>query len=263
MALAKEQKYGEAAAHYQAALQVNPESAAAENNLGLLLQREGHFDEAVAHYTAAVKDDPARSEAHNNLGVLLLQRGRLSEGIGQLQEALRLNPTNIEAQCNIAMALNQEEKWQQAADLFATICPKRPGDPNLDYQFGLALYHLNRVREARSRLAAALLIQQNFPEALNLLAWILATEPHAELRNGTEAVRMAEYACQMTGRKDPVKLRTLAAAYAETGRFPEAVSTAQAALDLCTGVGREVLREEYRRMLDRFQAAQPWRSEAK
>src|SRR5262249_34993448 len=146
-----------------------------------------------------------------------------------LQEALRLNPAYTEAQCNLAIALNQQENWQQAAELFSTVYPKRPQDANLAFQYAVALYHLGRVREARSLLAAALQIHQDFPAALERLAWILATNPHDDLRNGTEAVRMAERACELTQHKGAQFMATLAAAYAEAGRFPEAETTAQKA----------------------------------
>ena len=78
-------------------------------------------------------------------------------------------------------------------------------------------------------------------------------------RNGTEAVRMSERACELTGRKDPAKLKTLAAAYAEAGRFPEATAATQAAHDLAAQAARKGLAAECLLMLEQFKAAQPWR----
>jgi tetratricopeptide (TPR) repeat protein len=259
IALAKQKKYSEAEAHYQEALQVNPESAAAEHNLARLLRNEGRFDEALAHYTAALKDDPTRAETHNNLGVLLLQLGRLAEGTAQLQEALRLNPAYTEAQCNLAIALNQQEKWQQAAELLSSLCPKRPQDANLEYQYALALYHLNRVREARNRLAAALVIHKDFPEALERLAWILATDPHDELRNGTEAVSMAERACELTQHKRAQFMTTLAASYAEAGRFAEAETAAQKAESLARDSRQSHLVVLSQEIAASAKSGKPWR----
>jgi tetratricopeptide (TPR) repeat protein len=259
IALAKEEKYSEAEANYQEALRLNPESAAAEHNLARLLHREGRFEEALAHSTAAVKDDPARPEAHNNLGILLLEKGRLAEGTAQLQEALRLNPNYTEAQCNLAIALNQQEKWQQAAELFSKVCPKRPQDANLAFQYGLALYHLNRVREARNLLAATLLRHQDFPEVLDLLAWILATAPHDDLRNGTEAVRMAERACELTQHKRAQFMATLAASYGEAGRFAEAEATAQKAESLARDSRQSALVVLSQEIAAAANSGRPWR----
>jgi hypothetical protein len=110
-----------------------------------------------------------------------------------------------------------------------------------------------------SHYASALLIQQDLPAALDGLSWILATDANPQFRNGTEAVHMSERACELTGRKDPVKLKTLAAAYAEAGRFPEAIATAQAAHDLAAQATRRGLADECLLMLEQFKAAKPWR----
>jgi Flp pilus assembly protein TadD len=133
------------------------------------------------------------------------------------------------------------------------------GDPKAHYEYALALVHVGRLREARSQYAQALLILPDFPEALDALAWVLATAKEAEFRNGTEAVRMAERACELTERKDPSKLMTLAAAYAESGRFQEATTVANNAVELADHNGLKELGEEGRRMSEDFKAAKPWR----
>ena len=145
---------------------------------------------------------------------------------------MRLKPGDPESQLNLAQALVQQEQWAEAADLFAKTVTPATADPHVHCQFAVALAHLQRTREAMSHYASALLLQQDLPDALDGLSWILATDANPEVRNGTEAVRMSERACELTGRKDPAKLKTLAAAYAEAGRFPEATATAQAAHDL-------------------------------
>jgi Flp pilus assembly protein TadD len=93
--------------------------------------------------------------------------------------------------------------------------------------------------------------------ALDRLAGLLATSSAAAMRNGPEAVRLAEKACALTGRRNPGFLDTLAAAYAEVGRFPEAISAAQEALSLARVAGDEtaVLRTE--QLLKCFRSNQP------
>jgi tetratricopeptide (TPR) repeat protein len=257
--LAKQKHYDEAARHYQAALAINPASALAHNNLARLLHTQGRLDEAIEHYSAALNLDAQLAQAHNNLGVVLIQKGRLAEGASHLQEAVRLNPSDAESQYNLALALNQQEKWEPAAAIFSRLAPGRPNDSNLYCQFGLALARLHRTREAMSRLAHSLLLQPDFPDALDRLAWILATAPQAELRNGQESVRMAERACELTGHKQAGLLATLAAAYAEAGRFPEAVSTAEQARDLAAGTGQKEAVSKYQSLLDMLKAGKPWR----
>src|SRR5205823_14980925 len=63
----------------------------------------------------------------------------------------------------------------------------------------------------------------------------------------------------LTGRKEPAKLKTLAAAYAEAARFPEAITTAQNAKELASGAGRSELASECQLMLDNFKVGKPWR----
>ena len=259
VALAKQKNYEEAAGHYRAALALNPESAIAHNNLARLLHTQGRLDEAIEHYSAALKLDSKLAQAHNNLGVVLIQQGRLAEGAAQLQEAVRLNPSDAESQYNLALALNQQENWKEAAAIFARLAPTRPNDPKLHCEFGLALAQLGQTREAMSHYARALRFQPDFPEALERLAWIAATDPRPEYRNGTEAVNLAQRACELTEPKQPRSLATLAAAYAEAGRFPEAISTAEQALDLAASAGQKQKGINYGSLLDAVKSGKPWR----
>jgi len=260
IALGKQKKYDEAIEHYNAALKLNPDSAVAQNNLGRILHSQGKFDEAIEHYNAALEIDPKLALAHNNLGILLLQKGDLAEGTVQLREAMRLNPTNSETQLNLAFALNQQQQWPETSELFSKIVRADLPDPKAHYEFAVALTHLGRTREAMSQYASALLLQPDFAAALDGLAWILSTDANPDFRNGTEAVAMSERACELTGRNDPMKLKTLAAAYAETSRFPDAIKTLQAAKDMAAKANRQELVNECSLMMENFKKFQPWRA---
>jgi protein O-mannosyl-transferase len=259
IALAKQKKFDEAIAHYTEALKLNPDSAVAQNNLARLLHTQGRFDDAIMHYRAALEIDPKLALAHNNLGILLLQKDNLAEGAIHLREALRLSPTNSETQLNLALALNQQQQWAEAAELFSKTVRGDLADSKAHYEFAVALAHLKRTREAMSEYAGTLLIQPDFPDALDGLAWILSTDADPDFRNGAEAVKMAERACELTDRQDPVKLKTLAAAYAETGRFADAINSLQTAKDLAVKAGRPELANECALMLEHFRKSEPWR----
>ena len=81
-----------------------------------------------------------------------------------------------------------------------------------------------RAREAAEEYRQALRLRPDWPELLNNLAWLLAIHPEPGVRNGVEAVALAERACRSTGNTNTSLLATLAAAYAEAGRYPEAVA---------------------------------------
>ncbi len=259
IALGKQKKYDEAIAHYTAALKLNPDSAVTHNNLARIFHTQGRFDEAIAHYHAALEIDPKLELAHNNLGILLIQKGNLAAGVKQLREALRIKPGNAETEYNLALALNQQAQWSEAAEFFAKTIGQHPGDPKAHYEFAVALGHLKKIREAMSEYASALLIQPDFPDALDGLAWILSTNTHPEFRNGAEAVKMSKRACELTGRQDAGKLKTLAAAYAETGEFAEAINTVQIAKALAIKANRQELVNECSLMLEHFQRSDSWR----
>ena len=72
---------------------------------------------------------------------------------------------------------------------------------------------------------------------LNDTAWLLATNPDASVRSGAEAVELAQRAAKLTDGRRPAILGTLAAAYAEVGRFSEAVKAAERAIALASARG--------------------------
>ena len=256
-AMGKKNLPEEAMRHYRAALKINPESAVAHNNLARLLHTQGNIDGAIQHYHAAIDLDPKLAKARNNLGVVLLQKGRIAEGTAELREALRLSATNSETRFNLALALNRQGEWEEAAKLFSETVGHGFNDPNAHYQYGLALARTKRTRDAMTHFATALLAQPDFPEALDALSWILATDSNAAFRNGAEATRMAQRACELTAQKDAVKLKTLAAAYAESGQFTDAITTVESALAIAAN--QPELTKELRAMLEAFKASKPWR----
>jgi Flp pilus assembly protein TadD len=112
---------------------------------------------------------------------------------------------------------------------------------------------------AISHYRAALAAQPDRCNTLNNLAWLLATDPLPENRDGAEAVRLASRVCELTRRQEPFFLGTLAAAYAEAGRYEEAVVTAQQAHDLAETKGMKELAARNLQLLGLYRARQPYR----
>ncbi len=259
MVLGRQQQYDAAMAHYATALKLNPDSAVTHNNLARILHTLGRRTEAAEHYRAALAINPKLAIAHNNLGILLLQQGDVAAGAGELHQAWQLNATNSETQFNLALADNQLGQWAEAADLFGQTVRPSTTDPRGHAEYARALSHLGRTHEAMAQYAAALLWRADDADALAGLAWILATSPNPEFRNGTQALAMASRAGELTEHQDADKLKILAAALAETGDYPAAIQQIQAALGRAAKTGTRD--GDLPKMLERFQHAQPWRTE--
>jgi len=118
------------------------------------------------------------------------------------------------------------------------------------------------VGEAIAHFQKALQLEPAQPTVQNNLAWLLATCPEASLRNGNKAVELARQANALTGGENPTILRILAAAFAETGRYSEAVESAQRALPLAGAQSNTTLAGQLQVELKLYQAGKPFHSPA-
>jgi Flp pilus assembly protein TadD len=135
----------------------------------------------------------------------------------------------------------------------------RPQDAEACYNLGMALLQLGRAPEAIGQYEQALRLRPEHIAACRILAWLLATCGEASLRDGARAVTLAEKANAITQGKDSGILDTLAAAYAEAGRFSDAVRTAQAALELVKQAGPAEAARRIQERFELYQAGQAYR----
>jgi protein O-mannosyl-transferase len=118
-----------------------------------------------------------------------------------------------------------------------------------------------RMPEALKHWREAARLAPQWAEPLNNLAWALATDPHSGLRDGPEAVRLATRSAELSGTNDVRGLDTLAAAYAEAGRFAEATATARQAEAAAAAQGQADLIEQIHQRLACYESNQPYREE--
>ena len=163
----------------------------------------------------------------------------------------------------LGQALNQQQSWAEAAQWLAPLTQTQPANPDAQFQYALSLEHLGQTRDALGHYAAALQQKPDFPDALQHAAWIMATDSNDDLRNGPRAVEMAARASELTGRKRPAILLTLAAAYAEAARFPEALAAAREAGELARAQGQTELEAEAARLRTSFEAGHPFHGQSK
>jgi tetratricopeptide (TPR) repeat protein len=223
-ALVGQAKLDEAAVEYRKALHVKPDYAEVHMNLGNVLARQAKVDEAIAEYRKALDIKPDRAEAHNNLGSALAGQGKLDEAMAEFRKALELRPDYADARGNL----------------------------------GSALYAQGRIPEAIAQWREVLRSQPKSTLALTEIARVLATSPEKSLRNGAEAVELAQRAAKLTGGRDPTVLDTLAAAYAEAGRFSDALPTAEQALALASSQKNTALADALRARIKLYQAGSPY-----
>jgi tetratricopeptide (TPR) repeat protein len=222
----------EALAHYRMALESDPDYADARCNLANALSAMGGRMEAIAQYRKVLESNPDYPEARYNLANTLLQSGKLEEAIAQYQRAVETAPKDARIRNNLGIALAIKGDNDGAMAQFRKALEINPAFVDAHYDLGAALAKAGKLNEAIVQYRKTLEINPNQLNALNNLAWLLAAAPDASLRNGANAVALAEQASQLTRGGEPSVLRTLAAAYAETGRFADAAATARRALEL-------------------------------
>lgn len=249
----------EAAAHYRRVLEVEPSDAEAMNNLANTLVRLGRSEDATALYERAFAIRPAYSEAAINLADALLARGEIDGAIKYYTAGLTLSPNYAHAQYNLANALLRSGRIADAVAHYRKAVELDPRNANAHANLGSGLLRSGDVPDAVAEYRRALAVDPNNLPALTNLAWIFATSTGSSLRNGHEAIALAENANHLTGDKSAAVLRVLAAAYAENGRYAEATGAAERALQAATIEGNETIARAVEGELSLYRAGTPYR----
>src|SRR4029077_13121714 len=206
------------------------------------------------HALAVTSDNDV---AENNLGIVYLQKGRLDTAISLLQAAVDLRADNSPAQENLAKALLQKGQVSEALLHYRKLLELQPDNMEVHNIVGTVLIQQGRISEAVEECQKVLLIQPDNGNALSNLAWVFATCPDDTLRDGAQAVQLAEQALRISGSRIPVLFRTMAAAYAEKGMFSQAIETAQRGVELANSQGNSGLAAVLQCNIALYQAGSP------
>jgi len=244
------------------AVEADPSNAEARIALAVTLEDTGQSSEALAEAEHATELAPVNGAAHLELGALLFKQNKLERAIKEARLAVAAAPENKSAHFLLLISLFYHD--DDAIDVAREALAVSPFDAEMHHLLGAALMRRGNFTNAFNQLSYSVLLKPNGEEALsNLhrallglinssaaskllhqaastipessaalddLAWVFATHPSEDLRDGQEAVRLAKHACALTKRTDPILLATLATAYAETGNFSEAINTIQESL---------------------------------
>jgi tetratricopeptide (TPR) repeat protein len=249
--------------YFEKTIATNPRYPNAHGDLGVALAATGNMPEAGPHFEQELAISPGSAEAHSNYARALAQFGRLDEALAHFRQAVEAAPGDASVHKNLGRALALQGQAAEAIAEFEQAVQIDPGLAVAQQYLGELLYMTaGRTAEALAHWRTALRLQPDQPLILNLIARVLATSPDAALRNGTEAVSLAERAVRLSDGHAPAFLDTLAAAYAEAGRFTEAVQAERRALEFSASINNAQLTSAINARIALYAAGTPLREPA-
>ena len=244
--------------HYREALQYKDDFLEAHNNLGNMLKQQGNLDQAIDHYRQVLQINPDFVAAYYNMADALKLQNKLDQAVKNYQKALSLAPENTAIMFNISLLLVRQEKYEQAINQFVEILRLKPDWPEAHYRLAGLYYRQKNLDLALVHWKKSIELKPDFVSALNSLAWLLATSKDTGIQSPSEAVKLAQKACQLTAYSQPIFLDTLAAAYAAENDFAKAIESAQKAISLALDADNAKLAEQIQNRLELYRQNLPY-----
>lgn len=251
------QRYEEALQAFDAAEKAGLKEASLLTNRGNALQKSGQIEAAIAAYGQAIELDSSAARAFDNRSCALVEIGKLDEALADSNKAVELDAQSAEAWNNRGVVKRLQGKYLDAVRDYDEAIRISPWYAVAYANRAYAYKQLAQFEAARHSYELAIQAGPDFIGARNDLAWMLATSPHAAIRDGDRAVKLATEACERTGYEDPNYLDTLAAACAEQQDFENALKWQNALIEKLP----EEQRREARERLKLYQQRQPFREE--
>jgi tetratricopeptide (TPR) repeat protein len=223
------------------------------------LQDAGNKDEAFETWKKAIAMDPEDARVNNGMGMALTDAGRLKEAVFYLKKATQANSNFLQAFYALGSVEMREHQVEDAIDAWQNAVRIYPGFFQAHEGLGFAYYMQGKYRESLAQLRLALDGEPDRVSVLKLAASLMATSADASLRNGPEAVILAERARDLTQSQDISVLDTLSSSYAENGRFDQAKEAVNQALALSEKQGNADLAAQLKAHQARYEANQPLR----
>jgi tetratricopeptide (TPR) repeat protein len=252
----------------------NPETGRVRGNYQYTQQ---HYDEAIGSLSQTLRLKPDDAVTHFLLAEILRAQDEAAEAVQHYREALRIRPDFPEALNNLALMLATSKEADirnaaQAIPLAERVCELTfHGTPGYLSTLAVAYAAAGRFDDAISTAQKACEVASESSDTnslkqnqeflainLNDLAWTLATSNEKDIRNGAGAVELGECACELTHYQQSIYIGTLAAAYAEAGRFDDAIATAEKACALASESGEPDLLKRNQELLVLYRAHQPY-----
>jgi choline-sulfatase len=254
-------KVEEAERVFNTLIDANPRDGVSYHRLAQCYKLKGDLAKACENLFRAIDLDPENMELRLELGQMLLESGRTDEAFDILRRAVDMRPDDVQVRLAYVRALRAGGRHEEALKAAQELLKSAPNNGLVFSEVALLLSRSGRRAEAVELLREA---HDRLPEdwtVANDLAWHLATSPDGSLRDGEEALRLAEQANLATNGGNAGVLDTLAAANAEMGRFEEAVTTARRALALAREAEAGELVKEIESRLEGYERHQAFRDQ--
>jgi protein O-mannosyl-transferase len=251
------------------ALAVTSDNDVAHNNLGYLCVDRDELDKAISHFEAALTIRSGKRDHHYDVGTAFMQmnladalarRGQSDEAMAHYEEAIRLQPYYADAYYNRGNVLFAKGRIDEAIADWEWTLQLQPNDADAHTSLGNAFLRQGSFKEAIAQYEMAVALAPEDPHSRNNIAWTLATSSDNSIRDGAKAVGFAQQAVALSGGREPQFLRTLGAAYAETGRFTEAIVAARQAAATANMQGKRRLATSLEKDLLLYRANLPLRA---
>ena len=275
-----------------AALASGPDQVQALTALGRLLIEDGQVDQALRYLNDALRQAPNFVEARIQMGVGLFKQRRHDAALAHLEKAVELEPQSAMALTNRGIVLQSVGRQVECFDSLRAATRAAPGDARMHYNLAFAHDRLGRTDDALAGYRVALRLDPDFAAAATGLvpilfrkgqydeiekalgqplrrsslqaaqdfAWALATWPDEKFRSGPRAVKWAEQVIATRDGRTIEAYDVLAAAYAEAGRFDDAVATITTAIESAEQTKKAKLAQSLRTRLALYKQKRPHRS---
>jgi len=254
---AEEGEESSADADFRTALDYHPNNWRAIHNRGVSFAQRGQFAEAFDDFNEVIKLNPQHAKAYTNRATLYLQTNDLEAALEDFQQALENDPELVTAQIGISRTCHRLGRWEEAYDHFSVTIALDPTNASVVCSRGDLLADMGRYREAMADYARTIELNPKFAHAYRNGAWLLATCPDGEYRDADNAILGAEQALEFDYGDRHVALDTLAAALANAGKFKEATSILQEAIEIAPADAKV----NYLSRLQLYQDHQPFRTQ--
>jgi tetratricopeptide (TPR) repeat protein len=262
-AKAEQKDYAGAIEDFDRALELDRDSLEARFLRARAHQQKGDADAAREDLDVLLKSRPGLAPALELRAVLAANNRDFGQAIADFEQLLKLSPDNAQLLAQLGLLYQASKKPKAAIEKFTAAIEKFGSDNDDARGRFLALrsradayLSVGKQVEAVADYEQAIKMEPKDSNVLNNLAWVLATSPDDKLRDGKRAIELATKGCEATDYKAPHILSTLAAAFAETGKWEEAVKWSKKALELGD---EESIKDQLAKELASYEAKKPWR----